>query len=86
MAFLEQIASGSEIKAEAPEDKLFAQMFDIAEKSGAKEKIVLSTTDIIRSMSFDAQRIQAYEGSKELIFPDHENLQKHFTDLDVIGT
>jgi hypothetical protein len=63
LAFLEQIASGSEIKAEAPEDKLFAQMFDIAEKNHVKKKIVSATTDIISSMSFDAERVQAYRNS-----------------------
>jgi hypothetical protein len=63
LSFLEEIASGSEVKAEAPEDRLFAQMFDIAEKNHVKKKIVSATMDIISSMSFDAERIQAYRDS-----------------------
>ena len=86
LSFLEQIASWNEIKPETPEDRVFAQMFDIAERAGSKSKILKWTNDIIRSMSFDAERIQAYRDSWSLVFPDHKELEKYFNELDVNGT
>lgn len=70
----------------SPEDKMIARVLEIAQESGNVGSIQESIKMIVKSMLFDAERVQAYQHSGVLEFPKGKDLEEHFEMQDILWT
>jgi hypothetical protein len=80
------ILSASTIFPRVPEEFLFARIFDIARTSWKLSEVMEGTGMIVESMLFDAERIEKFQSTRGLSFPECQKLEDHFVLMDILWT